>query len=1042
MKARFFVRLGPALCTVVFVCGYATASSQHLSEARRLLERADLEGGLVVHVGCGDGQMTAALCAGQAFLVHGLDTRIAQVKKARRYIAEQGLYGQVSVQHWGGNTLPYTDNLVNLLVVQERGDLGMEDILRVLVPNGVACLKDGHTWKKVVKSWPGDIDEWTHYLHGPDGNPVADDRVVGPPRRYQWISEPMWMRSHESDSSVRGLVTAGGRLFCIVDDAPVSLVGPESPPDKWCLTARDAFNGVLLWKVPINDWGWRTWKPSWFTPRPGDIPLNIQKRLVATPENVYVTLGYRAPVSEIDAQTGRVLRSYKGTERTAEILLCGETLVLTVLDSERARVMAVQAGTGRLLWTSSNAYGGTTTDYYRFRAMHGSVPPAKVDPTLNIATDGRVVALLDGRDVVCLDFAAGDEKWRTAFPLVDADYKAGGIHAMRTLWRGTLVVKDGVVLHASPNQLAAFSADSGEILWTQPKKYLQHLWFEWMDVFVIDGLVWTWSAELDRGPLAGTQQRSTWPATVNGYDLKTGDCRRQVALGNIFKTHHHHRCYRNKATSRYILASRRGTEYVDLETGRHTVHNWVRGTCHLGMMPANGLQYAPPHPCVCYIDEKINGFNALAPARPREQRARDAKGTSRFERGPVYGRLRTEAAGSEDWPAFRHDGIRSGSVETHVPPAPKLLWHERIGKTLAAPIAVGERLFVPLVDEHRVVALNASDGARRWQYVADARIDSPPTYDRGALLFGSADGSVYCIRAADGQLLWRFRAAPEERLIAAFGQLESAWPVHGSVLVMDGTAYFAAGRSSHLDGGLGLFGLDARTGEVRCERKLEGPHYEVDNITQNYQLPMGTLPDIMQGDRGMIRMREATFNARLETQAPPSGQRTGWVHAKAGLLDDSYFKRTPWSFGARQHYARLIVHDERAGYFVRMFDSLRGLDPNVYFTPGQEGYLLFAVDKPTGKEAWKRRVAVRVNAMVATDGVLFAAGGPDRVDPKDPLGAFEGRKGGVLLACDKSDGRKRWTYALPAPTVFNGMAAARGCLYVAMQDGSVACFGR
>ena len=36
---------------------------------------------------------------------------------------------------------------------------------------------------------------------------------------------------------------------------------------------------------------------------------------------------------------------------------------------------------------------------------------------------------------------------------------------------------DGVVLHASPNQLAAFSADTGAVLWKQPKKYLQHLWY-------------------------------------------------------------------------------------------------------------------------------------------------------------------------------------------------------------------------------------------------------------------------------------------------------------------------------------------------------------------------------------------------------------------------------------------------------------------------------------------------------------------------------------------------------------------------------------
>ena len=36
-----------------------------------------------------------------------------------------------------------------------------------------------------------------------------------------------------------------------------------------------------------------------------------------------------------------------------------------------------------------------------------AVPPAKVDPTLNTATDGVVIALLDGADVVGLDFQSG-----------------------------------------------------------------------------------------------------------------------------------------------------------------------------------------------------------------------------------------------------------------------------------------------------------------------------------------------------------------------------------------------------------------------------------------------------------------------------------------------------------------------------------------------------------------------------------------------------------------------------------------------------------
>jgi len=1076
----------PLIQIILSIClgGFPTpvrGASDASAAARLITASGGRPGGICVVLGSEISDLAVGISQQGRYVVQALVPDKAMLERVRLAVRSTGAYGLVSVDQSAYDHLPYAENLINLVVVDNYADvaeagLSIDEIFRVLTPLGAACFGDSRsspgaepawvktltaklsklgfvatevvtgagTWVKAVKPWPRGIDEWTHYLHGADGNPVAEDRTVAPPKHYQWISEPLWLRSHESDSSVRTLVTSRGRLFYIADEAPISLLGDHELPDKWFLTARDAFNGVLLWKVPIKDWGWRAWKPSWFSPRPGDIPLNIEKRLVAVEDKVYVTLGYRAPVSELDARTGEVLKNFDATARTAEILYHDGSLTLTVLGEDRPGVKMVDAQSGKIRWCSEKTYQGTTTDYYRFKTAYGSVPAAKVDPTLNLATDGSVITLLDGGDVVALDFSTGREKWRTPFPLVEADYTAGRIDAQRTVWTGTLIVKDGVVVHASPNQLAAFSTRSGEILWTQAKKYLGHLWYEWKDVFVIDGLVWTWSAETTQENLEVNGQPSksvsTWPVSVNGYDLHTGKLSKKVPLGNIFKTHHHHRCYRNKATSRYILASRRGTEFVDLEQGQHTIHNWVRGTCHVGMMPANGLQYAPPHPCVCYMDEKINGMNALAPQIPSQYRQTDREGSVRLEQGPVCGETSGEDAGPEDWPAYRRDSLRSGAVKTSVPSAPRLLWQKTIGKKLAPPIVVKGRIFVPLVDEHHVVALNVSDGKKLWEFAAGGRIDSPPAYYRGTVIFGSADGWVYCVRAADGILVWRFCAAPRDRRIGAFGQLESAWPVHGTVLVQDGIAYFAAGRSSHLDGGVYLYGVDATSGELRHQARLHGPQYHVGNISQNYQLPMGALPDILQGDNRLIYMRNLTFNAKLEKQELPPRQTSIRVSAKGGLLDDSYFKRSPWSFGP-SGYARLVVHDEQAAYCVRMFDSLRGLDPKVYFTPGKQGYLLFAADKATGKQMWAERIPVRVNAMVATEDILFVAGPPDVVDPEDPLGAFEGRKGGVLFAIDRSSGKRAWEYAVAAPPVFNGLAAATGRLYVAMQDGRMACFG-
>ena len=65
----------------------------------------------------------------------------------------------------------------------------------------------------------------------------------------------------------------------------------------------------------------------------------------------------------------------------------------------------------------------------------------------------------------------------------------------------------------------------------------------------------------------------------------------------------------------------------------------------------------------------------------------------------------------------------------------------------------------------------------------------------------------------------------------------------------------------------------------------------------------------------------------------------------------------------------------------------------------------------------------------------------DRVlDEKDPLAALEGRKGAVLQAVSVEDGEKLSETKLTGSSVFDGMIAANGRLYLAMRDGRLLCF--
>ena len=290
------------------------------SPAQEILRAAGVKGGLVVHIGCGDGALTMALRSGDGYVVHGLDPNPDNVAAARRRIQETGGYGTVAVEHLSGERLPYITGTVNLVVAEDLHAIPMAEVMRVLAPLGVAYIKAGERWEKTVKPWPAEIDEWTHYLHDSTNNAVAQDSVIEPPRRYQWLAGPRYSRHHDHMSSVSALVSARGRLFHIIDEAPRASI---LIPPKWRLVARDAFNGMLLWKRSVDRWHPHLWRLK-------SGPQLLARRLVVVGDRVYVTLGIDAPLSALDAATGTTIRTYEGTKATEEILCADGDLILSV----------------------------------------------------------------------------------------------------------------------------------------------------------------------------------------------------------------------------------------------------------------------------------------------------------------------------------------------------------------------------------------------------------------------------------------------------------------------------------------------------------------------------------------------------------------------------------------------------------------------------------------------------------------------------------------------------------------------------------------
>ena len=154
-----------------------------------------------------------------------------------------------------------------------------------------------------------------------------------------------------------------------------------------------------------------------------------------------------------------------------------------------------------------------------------------------------------------------------------------------------------------------------------------------------------------------------------------------------------------------------------------------------------------------------------------------------------------------------------------------------------------------------------STQSRAWSVTADGRVDSPPSIWQGHVLFGCRDGYVYCLRAGDGKLVWRYRVAPGHRQAVAFDQLESVWPMHGSVLVDENgrsTAYFAAGRSARLDGGIRLYALDVKSGEILYQADARVPGGQGASIIRQ-----SVLPDILSMEHDTIWMRGLGVDKKL-----------------------------------------------------------------------------------------------------------------------------------------------------------------------------------
>jgi hypothetical protein len=334
-----------------------------------------------------------------------------------------------------------------------------------------------------------------------------------------------------------------------------------------------------------------------------------------------------------------------------------------------------------------------------------------------------------------------------------------------------------------------------------------------------------------------------------------------------------------------------------------------------------------------------------------------------------------------------------------------------------------------------------------------------------------------------------------------YDQVESVWPVHGSVLVEEDVLWFCAGRSSFLDGGILVYGLDATTGKVLYHHHLEGPWPDIRKDKGTPFAMEGALPDIFVSDGEDLYMRRIKFDDELNRKIVKANTRNdekdvgvNRLTATGGFLDTTGSDRMFWmysnwwpGFTFAQYSPKagqLVVFDNNTTYAVKYFYQRAPL--SSAFTPGEKGYLLFADDNdnqptfldedngnkwlPWGPEKlteirehllkgpgedkrigyvrgegrpekWYTMLPLRVRAMLLANDHLIVVGPKDAIDPEDPHATFEGRTGSTLQIVSPRDGTILNELQLKATPVFDGMAAASGKLFISMKNNTLICFG-
>ena len=418
------------------------------------------------------------------------------------------------------------------------------------------------------------------------------------------------------------------------------------------------------------------------------------------------------------------------------------------------------------------------------------------------------------------------------------------------------------------------------------------------------------------------------------------------------------------------------------------------------------------------------------------------------------------AALAADWPTWRYDVTRSAATPEQLPaelhpqwvrdfPKPRRAWLPKPDDRLRfdvsyEPVVMGKTLFVPSNVSDSVAAYDTDTGAEKWRFFADGPVRFAPVAWKNRLYFVSDDSFLYCLDAATGRFIWKYRGAPADKRVLGNERLISMWPGRGAPVLVEGKIYFAASIWPFM--GIFIHAVDAGTGKAVWTNSGTGatwmiqPHH---NWAFACVAPQGYF--VAVGDRLLVpggRSVPACFNRktgkllyyhldkRFKTRAGTI--KIGSYHVSARgkwFFNHNVRDNRTWMF-ALEDGMQLLRFGSKPVLTGNAIYSLagaalvaHGLRPEIKKTMDKQGKLQQI--RASLREQW--RIAVPgVREVYLKAGSRLYLGGP-----------------GLVIAADIGTASKRakvgWTTTIEGMPW--SMLAADGKLFVVTEEGRVYCFG-